>query len=220
MSYIYLIKNEITSEKYVGNTSFDIIKRWNEHCHDATKKRCSHRPLYVAINKYGKKNFTVEVLEECDSTISSEREKYWIETLDTFKNGYNCTYGGKGKAFVDYDELYNVYDKTKSIKATAALLNISTYTVSDALNRAAITKLSMKEKMKPYSKPVCAISKNGEESITFQSIHEASEWILKSRPYAKSESAVRSHIVRACNSPNEHKKMTAYGYYWKFATVV
>lgn len=220
MSYIYLIKNEITGEKYVGNTSFDINKRWSEHCHDATRKRCSHRPLYAAINKYGKNNFTIEVLEECERAISNEREKFWIETLGTFKNGYNCTYGGKGKAFVDYDELYSVYAKTKSIKTTAALLNISIYTVSDALDKAAIDKLSMREKMKPHSKPVCAISKNGQESIAFQSIHEASEWVLKSRPYVKSESAIRSHIVRACNSPSAHKKMSAYGYYWEFAAVV
>lgn len=35
------------------------------------------------------------MIEETD--IPEEREKYWIEYFDSFRNGYNATMGGDGK---------------------------------------------------------------------------------------------------------------------------
>lgn len=43
------------------------------------------------MRKYGKDNFTIEVLEETD--IPNEREMYWIEHLNPH---YNMTKGGDG----------------------------------------------------------------------------------------------------------------------------
>ena len=51
-----------------------------------------------AIQKYGKENFTKEILERniSDFDLLCEREKYYIKLYDTKINGYNMTDGGLG----------------------------------------------------------------------------------------------------------------------------
>ena len=46
------------------------------------------------MRKYGIENFTFSVIEECSQEQLNEREIYWIEYYDTYKNGYNSTLGG------------------------------------------------------------------------------------------------------------------------------
>ena len=47
--------------------------------------------------KYGIDNFKFEIIEECDKSILSEREKYWIKFYNSVApNGYNLTTGGEG----------------------------------------------------------------------------------------------------------------------------
>ena len=109
MAYIYKIINTVNGMMYVGNTSYDIQKRWKEHCKDAKKKRCQNRPLYTDMQKYGIASFKIVVIEKCSKEIANMREAYWIKQLGTFANGYNCTFGGKGKAFIDHDALIIVH---------------------------------------------------------------------------------------------------------------
>lgn len=50
-----------------------------------------------AINKYGKNNFKIEVIEEAGSIEELiYLEKYYIKFYDSFGNGYNLTIGGEG----------------------------------------------------------------------------------------------------------------------------
>lgn len=51
-------------------------------------------PLYRAFKKYNLENFTFEILEECSTNELNDREKYWIQFYDTYRNGYNQTIGG------------------------------------------------------------------------------------------------------------------------------
>lgn len=91
-SYIYLITNKINNHKYVGQT-IDPHKRWLEHC----RKSNNSCVIDKAINKYGKENFSFEILEECKTSDANEREIFWIEYYNTYKNkeDYNCHIGGK-----------------------------------------------------------------------------------------------------------------------------
>ena len=54
-------------------------------------------------------------MEECSSHIVSEREKYWIEYYDSYRNGYNATYGGDGTQLYDYNILSQAYLSGKTI---------------------------------------------------------------------------------------------------------
>ena len=50
--------------------------------------------FHKALRKYGKDNFTQEIIEEVDDKLLDEREIYWIRFYDSFKHGYNSTVGG------------------------------------------------------------------------------------------------------------------------------
>jgi hypothetical protein len=43
------------------------------------------------MRKYGRENFSFQILEECSEDKLAEREIYWINKLNTYKNGYNET---------------------------------------------------------------------------------------------------------------------------------
>ena len=51
-----------------------------------------------AIRKYGKENFTIELIEEVEVDKLDEREVYWISFYNSYNNGYNCTKGGQNGA--------------------------------------------------------------------------------------------------------------------------
>lgn len=61
----------------------------------------SGKIIKEAIRKYGKSNFSKEILEKCDSIESlNEREIYWISFYDSTNNeiGYNILKGGLGSS--------------------------------------------------------------------------------------------------------------------------
>ena len=96
---IYCIKNKINNKCYVGQ-SLNIKKRWIAHKSRAFNKNSSdyESKLYRSIRKYGLENFDFFVLEECEKEELNDKEKYWINQLNTFNNGYNLTLGGQNCA--------------------------------------------------------------------------------------------------------------------------
>lgn len=87
--YIYKITNKLNGKFYIGkhkqleNEPFD--RYWG-----------SGKILNQAFNKYGKENFTKEIIEECTKENINEREIYWIEKLNARCGNYNVSRGGKG----------------------------------------------------------------------------------------------------------------------------
>lgn len=123
MGYIYKITNSINDKVYVGQTIRPIEKRFVQHINDSRKyKEKSNIKLYNAMNKYGTDKFEIELLEECDKEVLNEREIYWIDFLDSFKNGYNSTGGGKGRLRDDDESVMDLWDKgsivSEIVKAT------------------------------------------------------------------------------------------------------
>ena len=94
MSLIYKITNTINSKQYVGQTTKTLMERFDAH---ESKSKYVDTYLYRAIRKYGLPAFTIEVLEEVEPELLSERERFWIAKLNTLiPNGYNMTEGGEG----------------------------------------------------------------------------------------------------------------------------
>ena len=93
-SGVYCITNLINGKKYIGKSDNNVLVRLRHHMQG--KKSNSH--LQDSIKKYGIENFRFEILELCDKSICGQRERYWIEKFDTFKNGYNHTTGGEGES--------------------------------------------------------------------------------------------------------------------------
>ena len=93
--FIYKLTNIINDKLYVGYTK-NLKRRWSLH-----KSKAKENPKTLigrAIHKYGSDNFTMSVLEECDETIVSQRETFWISELRVTapEIGYNITKGGEG----------------------------------------------------------------------------------------------------------------------------
>lgn len=94
--YIYKIINQVTLEKYVGQTT-NFSRRKETHVSALNNNHHPNPKLQNAWNKYGKENFIWEV-EKFDLT-KEELDKLEIDTIKlekSFTNGYNLTEGGTG----------------------------------------------------------------------------------------------------------------------------
>lgn len=91
---IYKITNLIDGKAYIGQ-SLNIEERFVEHRHHHSENAYN---IGKAIYKYGKENFSFEVLEECSPDKLDELEDYYILKYDTINNGYNNIRGGKNCA--------------------------------------------------------------------------------------------------------------------------
>jgi group I intron endonuclease len=93
-SGIYKITNLINGKIYIGSTC-NFKDRKSKH-----KRTKSNTMISRAIFKYGWDNFTFDAIEFCDKDILIEREQFYLDTLEPFKenNGYNilrnCTSNG------------------------------------------------------------------------------------------------------------------------------
>lgn len=100
MFYVYKIKNIINGKLYIGKAE-NVSERWLKHLSSARTNRGF--VLHCAINKYGKDNFEISIIEECESDeLALGREIFWIAECKTniYKHGnefgYNLTDGGEG----------------------------------------------------------------------------------------------------------------------------
>ena len=99
LSYdVYKITNKLNNKHYIGITSKGIGARIKEHIY--TAERDPVFPIHRALNKYGKDNFTFELLDfSCNSWEElTEKEKYYINLYKSNDRefGYNLTEGGDG----------------------------------------------------------------------------------------------------------------------------
>ena len=211
--FIYCITNTINGKKYVGKTTLTVEKRWLEHKRDFLKLN-EIRPLYRAFKKYGVENFEVSQLEECSVELLSERESYWIAELKTFTLGYNATLGGDGSILYDYENIIEVYKQGGTIKETSEIIGCCTDTVSAVLKNNNIEKNPMKINYDIINKPksVKQYSLVNEYLRTFDSVTEASKWLLENNYIKKLQSGVRSHISDCARG----KQRTAYKFIWKY----
>jgi group I intron endonuclease len=95
---IYKITNKTNGKTYVGQ-SVDIEERWKQHQWKAfnCNELAYNSAIHAAFRKYGLDAFTYEIVELCSPEELDEREKFWIQELDTISpNGYNILVGGQG----------------------------------------------------------------------------------------------------------------------------
>lgn len=211
MAYIYQITNDINGKIYIGKTEISIEKRFKDHCKDAFKERNEKRPLYSAMRKYGIEHFHIELVEETDNP--NEREIYWIEQKQSFKNGYNATLGGDGRRLIDYDVVIAVYAQLQNITETSKTLNIDASTVKYILESKNIQIKSSDEILKEkFSIPVHMLDLEGNYIKTFASSHEAARYMVDNKLTGCKHSTIRQHISEVCKG----RRQTAAKFKWKY----
>lgn len=142
--YIYKITNKINNKVYIGQTTQKPINRWYRHCQ---RKCLSEAEFNMAIKraifKYGKDNFTFEVIETLDNydrDTLDNREVYWIEFYNSYKDGYNCTKGGHTKAkplkiaTAEYKVIIDLYEEGFSLRDIGREYNVDKATIKHILD--------------------------------------------------------------------------------------
>lgn len=88
---IYKITNTTNGKIFVGMTKRTLSDSFNSHI--ALSKRTDNSPLARAFRKYGRKSFTIDVLETVDDDKEDPNavKAFWIDRLNTMTpNGYNA----------------------------------------------------------------------------------------------------------------------------------
>lgn len=121
MTAIYKITNTLNGKHYVGQTTQPLEKRFLQHSKAQT-------PLGEAMRQCGLENFTIEVIEECATSIQTrERERFWIRVLKCkVPNGYNQSDGG---------EVAHTGKRRRSPRIKPPICSTFKMTIGDALRR-------------------------------------------------------------------------------------
>ena len=213
MGFIYKIENLINHKKYIGLTTKEKPQeRFREHI-KAAKENAKYL-IHQAIYKYGKENFSFEIIEEVPNEKLEEREIYWIAYYDTYQNshkGYNMTPGGKAPKKEKYckinDEtiLQTYFSLNKNGRETSRVLGISEDTVYRRLKEYNITTRDRHsiavEINKLQYRPIWQI-----DLITLDIVKE---WDSISQ--ARTETKMNSGAIEV------RKQKTSVGYYWCYA---
>lgn len=87
MGTIYKITNNINNKIYIGKTTQKVNRRWKDH-----RNAKNNMLIAKAIRKYGKENFTFEIVEDNIEDINlAEKEAFYILYFKSndLKIGYN-----------------------------------------------------------------------------------------------------------------------------------
>jgi group I intron endonuclease len=103
--FIYKITNILNNKIYIGKSKSP-DKRFARHLYVAEKQIKNNnqfQPIHAAIAKYGRDNFTLEIIDEALEEIDIfGKEIYWIDfhksNISRYPDalGYNLTDGGEG----------------------------------------------------------------------------------------------------------------------------
>ena len=203
MSLIYKITNTKNNKVYIGKTDLDFETRWNQHQSDWIKGK--KKVLYEAFSKYGILSFEKEIIEDnLTPKEACEREKYWIQYYDSYKNGYNMTNGGEGASLLtqtEIEEIISLYNQKWTLTAIAKKLNRD---ISTIVNKLKVLGFDCSSK-RLLRKTIQQIDVTTNKVIAvYPSLSEAAR--------ALGDFNYNKHISEAARG----KRQTAYGYKWKY----
>jgi group I intron endonuclease len=132
---------------YIGQT-INVYKRKYAYKRLGFKKQTK---LWNSYQKYNWEPFQeFEVIEECicgeDKCNINDREIYWISYYDSFKNGLNCTEGGKGQL----SKIWTNDERQKQREIT--LLNGTGFIKGNKINKGKILSDEHKDKIRESCK--------------------------------------------------------------------
>ncbi len=94
MGYVYMLEDKRNGKKYIGKHNGKKEDYWSSGL----------VPNKVA-SKYGRDVFERVILEDnIDDSLLNQKEQYYINKYNTFKDGYNATKGGEGGNHWVYDK--------------------------------------------------------------------------------------------------------------------
>ena len=210
---IYKITNKINGKTYIGQ-SVDVSRRRQEHFKPYRREKSLERtrPLYKDIAKYGKENFSFEVIKECPKSELDKWENYYLSKQDKNKS-YNISFDAipmhdkkqsekHSKFFSDRNkrqwakESYRKERSEASSKLQKERLKNPDYLAEKSAQLKKYTD-SLKKKVAQYSK-------NGELIAVYNGTREAER-----------ATGISSQTISAVALHKPHRK-TAGGFKWEY----
>lgn len=220
MGYVYCLTNIANGMQYVGATTKTIEQRMRMHVHDSNKENWKNSRLYSAIHEYGFDLFRIEILEECSDDILYNREKYWIEALDTRNRGYNICAGGAGTPRYDHNHIAMLLRQNKSTREIKEMLGCCEDVVRITAQRHGIRihqpDYCLVSRMHMKKVAVDQYDLSGNYLRSFDSYSDAAKW-LNENGYCKESDrgGARTKISQVCSG----ERRTAYKFIWKYGDV-
>ncbi len=209
--YIYKITNNINKKMYIGQTSYSLERRWTEH------KSCFNKnvqyPLYRAFRKYGIENFKMELVEKCNISDLNDREIYWIQFYDTYKNGYNATLGGEGcRTFnIPEEDIISSYKELKSVNKVMKKYHCRKEHITDILRNNNIHISSPEELAKSKGCKISRLDLNNNVLEEYECYMDASRWIKENFLLDTQIDTIRMRLKSSIIEKQEY-----CGYFWEF----
>ena len=124
--YIYKVTNLVNNKIYIGQTVKHPQQRFEEYCN-------AKYLLGKAVAKYGKENFSLEIIEYTENF--NERERFWIDFYDSgVPKGYNIMYGEQFISFSQQEEIIQELYNGLTYKEIAKKYNVGIGLVSGINN--------------------------------------------------------------------------------------
>lgn len=201
---IYKITNLINGKFYIGQ-SININYRFYEH--QIGTGHFHKSAIDAAIKKYGKENFSYEILEECDREDVFIRERYWAEEVYDGQCyapfGYNIDRTGRGSHKINWVSQYDMDgNKIKSYftaSYAARELGVSATAIRQAILKngtccGSMWAFGLLDKIDPYVPknygiPINAYNSNGNLCLMFKNGVEAAEY------FNITTSAINSYVM-------------------------
>ena len=211
MNYIYKITNKINNKIYIGKTTHTVQYRWNQHTSASftDKNKLDYNYLlHKAIRKYGKENFSLEILEKVeDEKVLSEKEMYYIKlynscVLEDNANGYNMTYGGEGPNKINKEKILELWLEGNGTVKISEITGHDCNYIKNLLNT-----------FKEYNKEEDFLRNHGTKVYQY----DENGILIKEFPNetcaAKQLGIHPSNISKCCNN----KKNSAGGFFWSYS---
>ena len=214
--YIYKVSNNINNKVYIGQTIRTIQDRWKQHMKDSKQDRYSKIHFYRALNKYGINEFYIEEVEnvEYEDLIDlknklNELEMYYINKFNSFKGGYNSSYGGEGNVGLKHSEASKekmrqarIGTKLPDSQKRSISLHSAKFWKGKKMPKDVVKKISIQHKI-----PVNQYDTKGNFIKLWDSCADV-ERVLKIN---------HANITKVCKG-KEHCN-TAGGFIWKYANI-
>lgn len=223
---IYIIKNLLNQKIYIGQ-SVNIEERWKQHC--AGYGITHNSAIDIAIQKYGKDNFSLEILELCPRDKLNNKEIYYADLYDSYiPNGYNINICGEAfhnpkndKEISCYNLLTGILIKTFSCTHEADRQGYLRQNIVAAADQKGRSKTAYNmvwqwghERQIPIIKPLAG--KHGGK-LVYRYNKDTGEFIDSFKSLADAERYLNKpggnkNISAVCNG----KRPCAYNYKWSY----
>ena len=213
---IYKIENLINGKVYIGQ-SIEIERRWQKHL-AATDDFLIHK----ALRKYGKKNFSFVILEECDLLELDEKESFWIEKYNSIiPEGYNMISGGsngvglsKGIPVIQYTLQGDFFAEYPSANQASAITSIDHWSICACCRGEYIHSGGYQWRYKNSDLPVQRL--NIRTDFTVLQLDKETNEILAEFPSLAAATAKTGIATSTISNVCKGKGKTAGGFKWKY----